>query len=330
MEERRQRILAVASGKGGVGKTVVTANLALALAQHVRSSGATVVAVDLDLGCGNLNTCLGVRSPTGTINDFLLGKASSLQAVLSPTEQPNLQLISCAYSGLTEVPVDDAGKQAFFDELPRLDADYVLLDLGAGTSVDVLDFFLGATERIIVVTPESLSLHNAFLFLKSALLHCLTRELEREKFLNSIRSKLHDALADSENLNITKISEDLKQWDRWSSYILSGLVDDLKVRFIVNMYRGGAEKTHLTRFHNLLFKYLSLRSNIDYLGFIHYDDNVRASLRSIKAFQLRYPKSRAARDIEEVSKRLVSGKSYLPVPPLPFPKVRWWERLLGK
>ncbi len=54
----------MASGKGGVGKTVLTANLAISLAQRLRASGGgKVIAVDLDLGCGNLNTCLGVRSP---------------------------------------------------------------------------------------------------------------------------------------------------------------------------------------------------------------------------------------------------------------------------
>ena len=126
----------IASGKGGVGKMIITANLALSLAQRYESEG-SIVAVDLDLGCGNLNACLGVRSPNGTIDGFLTQKVQNLQ------------------------------------QLNGLEANFTLIDLGAGTSEDLLDIFLGAGEKIIVVTPESLSLHNAFVFLKSAILRFL-------------------------------------------------------------------------------------------------------------------------------------------------------------
>ncbi|TDI10342.1 MAG: hypothetical protein E2P08_02120, partial [Acidobacteria bacterium] len=86
VQPSKSRTIAIASGKGGVGKTVITANLALSLAQQFRGKTGSVVAVDLDLGCGNLNSCLGVRSPNGTINSFLLNKVSDLEQILTPTE----------------------------------------------------------------------------------------------------------------------------------------------------------------------------------------------------------------------------------------------------
>ena len=184
-----KHIVAIASGKGGVGKTIITANLALSLAQRYGSE-ASIVAVDLDLGCGNLNACLGVRSPNGTIDGFLTHKVSNLEQLLTPTHQSNLQMICSSYSGSPKTRLDEERKQSLLKQLNSLGANFTLIYLGAGTSEDVLDIFLDASEKIIVITPESLSLHNAFVFLKSAILRFLWTELGREDFLNPVRSNL--------------------------------------------------------------------------------------------------------------------------------------------
>ena len=81
-------------------------------------------------------------------------------------------------------------KEELLDGIGNLDADYILVDLGAGTSPEVLDFFLSASEKIVVITPEALSLHNTFVFLKAAILRFLWGELEREEFLSPVKSNL--------------------------------------------------------------------------------------------------------------------------------------------
>ena len=202
MQPSKSRTIAIASGKGGVGKTVITANLALSLAQQFRGKTGSVVAVDLDLGCGNLNSCLGVRSPNGTINNFLLNKVSDLEQILTPTEQENLQMICSSYSGTPEMKLEEELKKELLNGLGNLDANYVLVDLGAGTAPEVLDFFLGASEKIVVITPEALSLHNAFVFLKAAILRFLWGELEREEFLSPVKSNLRWMIEDEKDLNI--------------------------------------------------------------------------------------------------------------------------------
>ena len=324
MKLSRNRTIAIASGKGGVGKTVITANLALSLAQHYAKEKGSVVAVDLDLGCGNLNSCLGVRSPNGTINSFLSKKVSSLRQLLTPTEQENLQMICSSYSGSPEARLDGSLKEGLLEELGALGANFILIDLGGGTSADVLDLFLGAGEKIIVITPESLSLHNAFVFLKSAILHFLWRELEREDFLASVKSNLRLMLGQQKELNIGKLLDQLKLWDRYAAYVLAGLINDLKIKFVVNMYRGGVEKSHLTKFHNLLFNYLCVRNNISYLGFVHFDRGVPAAVQAIQPFLLRYPGNRAAKDILQLAKRLAEGQELYSIPALHFPERSWW------
>ena len=320
VQSRKARTVAIASGKGGVGKTVVTANLSLSLAQQFGKRSGPVVAIDLDLGCGNLNACLGVRSPNGTINSFLSKKVPSLQHILTPTPQKYLHMICSSYSGSPEMALTDSSKRELLDEASALEASWVLMDLGAGTSADVLDLFLGATEKIIVITPEALSLHNAFLFLKTLILHYLWRELGKEGLLSSVKPTWQKLIDDRQNISIPELIDRIRDWDRYAAYVLTGLIDDLKIKFLVNQYRGSSENSHLKNFHHLLFKYLCVRTNISYLGFVYFDEGVRKSVQGIKPFLLDCPESQAARDLKELAKRLAEDEEMDTTPPLHLPE----------
>ncbi len=320
VQPRKARTVAIASGKGGVGKTIITANLSLSLAQQFGKRHGPVVAIDLDLGCGNLNSCLGVRSPNGTINSFLSSKVPSLQHILTPTPQKHLHMICSSYSGSPERALTDSLKKELLDEASALEASWVLMDLGAGTSADVLDLFLGATEKIIVITPEALSLHNAFLFLKTLILHYLWRELGKEGFLSAVKPTWQKMIDDRQDIIIPELIDRIRDWDRYAAYVLTGLINDLKIKFLVNQYRGSSENSHLKNFHHLLFKYLCVRTNISYLGFVNFDEGVRKSVQGIKPFLLDCPENRAAQDLKELAKRLAEHEEMDTTPPLHLPE----------
>src|SRR5262245_829166 len=118
------RIIAFASGKGGVGKTVCTANLAYHLAEQHK-----VLTVDLDLGCGNLNASLGIRTISHSINDFISGHFKTLGQLKTATPSQKLQFISCSYNPIEKVLLTPEQKQNLLDSFRADDADYVLLDL---------------------------------------------------------------------------------------------------------------------------------------------------------------------------------------------------------
>ena len=147
MQPSNSRTIAIASGKGGVGKTVITANLALSLAQQFRGKTGSVVAVDLDLGCGNLNSCLGVRSPNGTINNFLLNKVSDLEQLLTPTEQENLKMICSSYSGTPDMKLEEELKEGLLKGIGNLGANYVLVTWEQGHLLRFWTFFWVQTKR---------------------------------------------------------------------------------------------------------------------------------------------------------------------------------------
>ncbi|MBL8949812.1 MAG: P-loop NTPase, partial [Myxococcaceae bacterium] len=161
---RARRIIAVGGGKGGIGKSMVSANLGIALAQR----GSSVVMVDADLGGANLHSCLGVPQPTVSLSDFIDKRFATLGEVAVPTGVERLRLISGARDVLDAANPRHAEKQKLLRNIRGLDVDYVIVDLGAGTGYNVLDFFLLADTGVVVLLPEPTSIENAYRFIKAA------------------------------------------------------------------------------------------------------------------------------------------------------------------
>mgnify|MGYP003617274944 FL=1 len=161
--QRRQKIWAVGGGKGGVGKSLVTANLSICLALM----GYKVVAIDLDLGGANLHTCLGVPIPEKTLSDYLSKKVPSLGHLLTSTPITNLSIISGAQDDVGIANLKQIQKTKILSSIVDLDADFILLDLGAGTSFNTLDFFIAADQGILTALPEPTSIENTYRFIRS-------------------------------------------------------------------------------------------------------------------------------------------------------------------
>jgi len=158
--EGLSRVIAVASGKGGVGKTSLSVNLGILLA----GAGRRVVLCDADLGLANAEVVLGVR-PAASLMDVVFG-ARGIVDVMTPAA--GLSLISGG-SGLAELAnLNRLQRQRLLKEITSLKdgTDYLILDTGAGLSKTVLGFVAAAGEVIVVVTPEPTSLTDAYGLIK--------------------------------------------------------------------------------------------------------------------------------------------------------------------
>jgi flagellar biosynthesis protein FlhG len=160
------RILAIGGGKGGIGKSLVATSLAV---EYVRR-GQRVVLVDCDLGGANLHTLLGMACPRETLSDFIQRRVEQLDELAVPTPLPQLRLISSARNSIQAANLMHQQKMRLIRAVRRLDADLVIVDLGAGTHYNVVDFFLLAHHGVLVVVPEPTSVENAYRFLKAAFL----------------------------------------------------------------------------------------------------------------------------------------------------------------
>lgn len=141
----------------------MTANLSICLALM----GYKVVTIDLDLGGANLHTCLGVPIPESTLSDYLSKKVRSLSELVTPTPINNLSIISGAQDDVGIANLKQMQKAKILSRLQELNADFVLLDLGAGTTFNTLDFFISADQGILTALPEPTSIENTYRFIKS-------------------------------------------------------------------------------------------------------------------------------------------------------------------
>lgn len=160
-----RQIIAIGGGKGGVGKSLIAANLAIAMAQR----GRQVVLADLDLGMANQHTLFGIDHPGPTLQGFILHEIDKLSQVLVPTGCRNLQLLPGSGAHVGAANLNHAQKGKLIRHLHGLPADVLLIDVGAGMHYNTLDFFLASDVRMLVMTPQLVSLQNAYSFLKVAL-----------------------------------------------------------------------------------------------------------------------------------------------------------------
>ncbi len=155
------QVISISSGKGGVGKTNIVANLALALTRL----GKRVLVLDADLGLANIDILLGL-TPRYTIEHLLTGQ-KRLQEILVPG--PEGMVILPAGSGIQELADLNEGQKIFLlNEMDQLSQriDVLLIDTGAGISSNVLYFNLAAQESIIIITPVPTSLTDAYALIK--------------------------------------------------------------------------------------------------------------------------------------------------------------------
>jgi len=155
-------IWAVGGGKGGTGKSLVANGLGLRLAER----GQRVVLVDLDYGGANQHTYCGLGHPSANLGRFFEARAS-LEELTQETRVTGLRLIPGNLNSANTDGLNSAQKLKLFRHLRRLDADHVILDLGAGTQYDTLDSFLLADVKVGVITPEPLAIENFYLFMKN-------------------------------------------------------------------------------------------------------------------------------------------------------------------
>lgn len=301
-QRRVRQIWAVGGGKGGVGKSLLSSSLAISLSR----TGNKVLAVDLDLGGANLHTTLGVELPRQTLNDFFSERSNTLDACVAPTSIPNLEFISGAQDSVSIANVPESQKAKFLNAIRDVDADYVIFDLGAGTSSHTLDFFLAADINIVTLLPEPTSIENGYRFLKSAYF----RRLWMSPKLHAARQWIEIAMDAKNNEGIRSPSDLFKVATRENPELAMALkaeIERFRPKLILNQVRTHSDIEIGFSVKTVCKKYFGVE--LDYLGYLDYDSAVWQAIRRKRPVMLEFPNSKLVTSIDRLVDYLLKKHS---------------------
>lgn len=195
--KKKTRVICVASGKGGVGKTNMSINLAIAFAQ----AGRKVIVLDADLGLANVNVILGVIPKFNLYH--VIKKQKSMKEIIMDT-QYGIQIVAGA-SGFSKIAnLSDSERKNFIEELTELSmADVIIIDASAGVGQNVLTFIEAADEAIIVTTPEPTAITDAYGIIKIISTEIEDLDLGLKLVVNRARSVTEAKKVADRVINIT-------------------------------------------------------------------------------------------------------------------------------
>jgi flagellar biosynthesis protein FlhG len=267
------KIVAVGGGKGGVGKSTVSILLAFWFARI----GKKTILVDADLGGANLHTFMGIKNPPRTLNDFVMRRYDSLEEICLDTELENLRLIAGASDILSFANIHVSQRVKLIQNLSRLDADYLVIDLGAGTSYNVLDFFLIADKKVVVLIPQPISIQNAYAFIRNTVYRRLSQVVNQKSSLYSLIKTAMDTNNELKLRSINELLQIVEELDgKEAMTVLQEEIRKIQPFVITNMAREKRDKGAGRVIQMVAEKYLMIHP-VD-MGSIVYDQKLYATV----------------------------------------------------
>jgi flagellar biosynthesis protein FlhG len=293
---RARRVVSVGGGKGGIGKSLLSANLGIELARR----GHKVVLVDADLGGANLHTTLGVDVPKRTLSDFIDRRVAHIEDVVTPTGIENLGLVSGALDHLDAANPRYAQKMRLLRHVQQMDVDYAILDLGAGTHTNVLDFFLVSDHGVLVLVPEPTAVENAYRFVKAA----FWRRMRNVAQVYGYDPLLRKVMETGSFRSPVELVATVADRDPEAGRNLAAQLASFRPRLVVNQARTPQDADIGLAVVAAWRKYFGLE--MDYLGYIHYDDEMWKTLRARRPLLVARPDAAAARAFAGVADALLA------------------------
>ena len=268
------QVIPIASGKGGVGKTLVAANLAIALGK----AGKKVVLADLDLGGSNLHLVLGTTGLNSGIGNYINSPDLKFESVIYDTDYKNVKFIP----GDSEIPgmanLKASQKKNLIKKLFSIDCDYLIIDLGAGTNYNTIDFFLASGQGIIVTTPALTATLNAYVFIKHSIFRIMDTSFRRKTIARSYIERLKEDSTLIQKIYIPKILETIKKEDPESYERFETKIKHFSPLLVLNMVEDPRQSAIAGKLRRSCREYLGL--DLEHLGVIFRDELQGIALNS--------------------------------------------------
>lgn len=287
------KIIPLASGKGGVGKTTFVANLGVLLAQK----GKTVILVDLDLGGSNLHTYLGVKNSGVGIGEFIKKpKEIAFESLILPTRYPRLYLIpgDALYVGVANV--NFGLRRKIIKEIESLVADYILVDLGSGTNSYILDFFLISYSGILVTVPETTAILNAYSFLKNSFFRLIYLSFPPKTPERIIMEEFIKKKIEGTSASLLDMIKELSNVSPASLVKAKALSTRFFPRVVLNKVEDSDDLIMADKFTEIVKKNIGLP--LEFIGYIESENHLREAINTRVPHIIRHPNSRFRNNLE--------------------------------
>ncbi len=332
------RVVAVAGAKGGVGKTLLAANLGVYLA----TIGRRVVAADADPAGANLHGFLGAEHPAGVapyeppLPEYVSSDEEQAELPFETSEEldldfgedddPQTDMVDLAVPGLhlLHAGIDEpargfrrrARRGKLLARLRNLDADYVVVDLGAGTHRSLIDVWIHADVSVFVTLPEPTAMEGTYRFVRAMFARRLLARAEDAGQRRALLAALRERGNAPPPLDLLA---DLRGSAPGLALRVEECIETFRFPFVVNQTRLRADLELGDFIETAARRRLGLR--LDYIGYIDTDDTVWNTLRAGRPLLVESPGTKASRNIEKIARRLLSidagkrRKSPLPMVP---------------
>jgi len=292
------QVIPIASGKGGVGKTLVSANLAIALGQADKK----VVLADMDLGGSNLHVVLGMSGIQGGIGSFLNTPGASFNSIIYNTDYKNLHFIpgDSDMPGMANLKVHQ--KRKLLKALFSLNYDYLIMDLGAGTNYNTIDFFLAAGQGIIVTTPALTATLNAYIFIKQSIFRIMDTSFRRKTVARAHVDKLREDSTAIQKMYIPKFLQVIKKEDPESHAIFMEKIKNFSPLLIMNMVEDPRQAALAGKLRKSCREYLGF--DLEHLGVIYRDELQAIALNSRLPIIMYKPQSVLSQAVYRIGEKL--------------------------
>jgi len=300
IKPREGEIWAIGGGKGGTGKTF----FACSTGSYLAKSGRQVVLVDMDLGGANLHSFFGLSRPEKSLTSFF-EMGASLADLVTPTGQPNISLVSGDVHSIASDKITFNQQLKLFRQIMKINAQNVVIDLGAGSHNNTLDTFLIADKMVVILAPEVISIENMYHFIKNSLFRKIKKTLKDYGFKEVVQH-IWDRRQSYGITNLRELIDYLRESFPYMGTILDNELAGFRIHLVLNMVRTNQDVLLGASIKSVMNKYLGIP--ISYAGYIEYNDEVWKSIRERKPFMVHYPGTASAKNIETTIDNIGSGR----------------------
>ena len=286
---------------GGIALHTGKSFLASSLGRLLAKSGKKTLLIDLDLGAANLHTMVDVPYPEKCFSDFVTKKIPDLNDAVLVTPFPNLFLISGAHDNLDIANLPYEKKIKTLKAIAKLKYEYIILDLGAGTAFNTLDFFLASRNGIFISTPEPTSIENVYRLMRAIYLRRIRHYFSTTDF-KALEKTVRQRMGDDSFYKPEHIVSVVKKEYPEKYALIKKDFSSFRFKLILNQLRKQDNAVLGEQICKIIKKHLGI--NVEFAGNIAYDEHVHDAICQRVCFLDRYPHTRAANDLRLLNRKM--------------------------